>query len=243
MQHILVVDDDPTNTKLLRFLLMDEGYEVSVAHSPDEALKLAAAHAFDLMILDVMMPGMDGLELCRRIRTSSSTPIIFISAKGEVKDKVLGLKAGGDDYIGKPFDPNEVLARTWAALRRSNRLASTASTLKTADLVLDPVENNVRLVRTGKTVSLTPIESKLLRCLMSNPGRSLTRDALVIKVWGYGYESESNQLDVYMRRLRGKIEENPAQPQLLLTIRGAGYKYQPSEIRAKMPADRLPPDA
>lgn len=229
MHHILVVDDDTTNTKLLKFLLSDEGYDVTVAHSPADALAVLGAHVYDLIILDIMMPGMDGLELCRRIRMTSTTPIIFISARGEVKDKVTGLKAGGDDYISKPFDPSELLARTWAALRRTGQLANSESNLRTADLILDPVDNKVTLMHTGKTVSLTPIEARLLRCLVSNPGRSLTRDTLVIKVWGYEYEGESNQLDVYIKRLRGKIEANPSQPQLLLTIRGVGYKFQPSD--------------
>lgn len=232
MHHILVVDDDPTNTKLLKFLLSDEGYEVTAVHSPHEALAMLATNVYDLLILDIMMPDMDGLELCRRIRMTSTTPIIFISARGEVKDKVTGLKAGGDDYISKPFDPNELLARTWAALRRTGQLANSESSLRTSDLILDPVDNKVTLVRNGKTIGLTPIEAKLLRCLVSNPGRSLTRDTLVIKVWGYEYEGESNQLDVYIKRLRSKIEANPSQPQLLLTIRGVGYKFQPSDMRA-----------
>ena len=231
MHHILVVDDDPTNTKLLKFLLSDEGYEVTAVHSPHEALSRLSDNVYDLIFLDIMMPGMDGLELCKRIRTTSTTPIIFISARGEVKDKVTGLKAGGDDYISKPFDPNELLARTWAALRRLGPIY-TESSLKTPDLVLDPVDNRVALTRTGKTVALTPIETRLLRCLVSNPGRSLTRDTLVIKVWGYEYEGESNQLDVYIKRLRSKIEEDPSHPKLLLTIRGVGYKYQPSNGHA-----------
>jgi two-component system response regulator MtrA len=175
-----------------------------------------------------MMPGMDGLELCQRIRTTSATPILFLSARSAVADKVAGLQAGGDDYLGKPFDPNELLARTWAALRRAGQFAPSEAQLKTPDLVLDAVENQVTLVRSGKAVGLTPIEARLLRCLVSHPGRSLTRDTLVIKVWGYDYDGESNHLDVYIRRLRSKIEVDPSQPTLLLTIRGVGYKYQPS---------------
>lgn len=230
MHRILVIDDDTTNTKLLNFLLTDEGYEVVTAHSAVEALSRLSDEMYDLIILDIMMPEMDGLELCSRIRTTSTTPIIFISARTEVKDKVAALRIGGDDYISKPFDPNEVLARVWAALRRTRQLANSESTLKTTDLVLDAVDNKVMLVRTGKTVSLTPIEARLLRCLVANPGRSLTRDTLVVKVWGYDFDGESNQLDVYMKRLRNKIEENPAHPKLLLTIRGVGYKYQPSTM-------------
>jgi DNA-binding response OmpR family regulator len=241
MHQILVVDDDLTNTKLLKFLLTDEGYEVTALQSPTEALEVFNKDTFDLVLLDIMMPGMDGLELCRRIRTTSQAPIIFISALNEVKDKVKGLKEGADDYISKPFEPNEVLARVWTALRRSRQLANSESSLRTSDLVLDAINNVVTLNRTGKSVNLTPIESRLLRVLVSNPGRSLTRDTLVVKVWGYEYEGESNQLDVYIKRLRSKIEENAANPQLLLTIRGVGYKYQPShEPRAK--AGRLVPE-
>jgi two-component system response regulator RegX3 len=231
MQRILVVDDEPTNTKLLKFLLSDEGYEVMTAASADEALDVLNRDDFDLLLLDIMMPGMDGLELCRQIRLRSQTPIIFVTSRGEVKDKVIGLRAGGDDYISKPFDPNEVLARTWAVLRRNGQYANSESSLKTADLTLDPVDNKVMLARDGKTISLTPIEARLLRCLISNPGRTLTRDTLVIKVWGYENEAESNQLDVYIKRLRGKIEENAREPKLLLTLRGVGYKYQPSDSR------------
>ena len=231
MHHILVVDDDHTNTKLLKFLLTDEGYEVTTAQSAAEALDSMNTNVYDLILLDIMMPGMDGLELCRQIQMTSRIPIIFITARGEVKDRVIGLRAGGDDYISKPFDPNEVLARTWAALRRNRQLANSESSLKTADLMLDPVDNKVVLARNGKTISLTPIEARLLRSLLSNPGRTLTRNTLVIKVWGYDYEGESNQLDVYMKRLRTKIEEDPSDPKLLVTLRGVGYKYQPTDAR------------
>ncbi len=230
MHRILVVDDDPINTKLLKFLLSDEGYEVTVIHSPTEALTAVEQHDYDLVFLDVMMPEMDGLELCRRIRAVSTTPIIFVSARGEINDKVIGLKAGAIDYISKPYDPNELLAHTWAALSNRHQFVPTESSLKTADLILNPVDNKVTLARTGKTVSLTPIEARLLRVLLSNPGRTLTRDTLVIKVWGYEYEGESNQLDVYIKRLRSKIEENPSEPQLLRTMRGVGYKFQPSDL-------------
>jgi DNA-binding response OmpR family regulator len=228
MHHILVVEDDQTNAKLLKFLLTDDGYDVTVLHSPSAALSAIHSETFDLVILDVMMPEMDGLELCRRIRVTAQTPIIFISARGEVQDKVQALQIGGDDYITKPFDPSEVLARTWAALRRNQQLANSESSLRTPDLVLDAIENRVTLVRNGQVVNLTPIEMRLLRCLIGNPGRSLTRDMLLIKVWGYDFGGESNQLDVYMKRLRSKIEEDPRKPSLLLTVRGVGYKYQPS---------------
>ncbi len=242
MHHILVVDDDATNTKLLKFLLTDEGYEVTTVHSPGDALRIVEASVFDLIILDIMMPGMDGIEVCRRIRSMSTTPIIFLSALVGIQDKVAGLMAGGDDYIGKPFDPNELLARTWAALRRSGPITAGESAVRTEDLVLDPVDNKVTLARSGKTVGLTPIEARLLRCLAANPGRTLTRDTLVVKVWGHEYEGESNQLDVYMKRLRSKIEEDPSQPQLLLTVRGVGYKYQPGGGARLASSDGAGPD-
>jgi DNA-binding response OmpR family regulator len=235
MHHILVVDDDRTITKLLNFLLTDEGYKVSIANGPNNALALLEKETYDLIILDIMMPGIDGLELGRRIRETSTTPIIFVSALGEVKDRITGLKAGGDDYITKPFDPSEMLARTWAVLRRNGQLANSESSLKTPDFNLNPIDNEVTLVRSGKTVSLTPIEARLLRVLASNPGRTLTRDMIIVKVWGYEYEGESNQLDVYIKRLRSKIEENASDPKLLVTMRGVGYRYQPSVSRATPP--------
>jgi two-component system response regulator RegX3 len=232
MHHILVVDDDPTNTKLLKFLLTDEGYEVTTALSATEALRCMETNGYDMILLDIMMPEMDGLELCQQIRTTSHTPIIFITALGETQDKIAGLRAGGDDYISKPYDPSEVVARVWAVLRRSGPVANSESSLKTADFTLDPVDNKVTLARNGKTVSLTPIEARLLRFLVSNPGRSQTRNTLLIKVWGYSYEGESNILDVYIKRLRRKIEDDPRNPTLLLTLRGVGYKYQPADARA-----------
>lgn len=228
MHRILVVDADPTNAKLLRFLLTDEGYEVVTAKTPTEALANIDQEPVNLIILDTALPEMDGLQLCCEIRLRHTMPIMFVSAQGEVKDKVTALRAGADDYVVKPFDPNEVLARTWALLRRGSRLANSEANQKTADFLLDLANNKVTLRRTGKVLTLTPIETRLLHFLMSHPGRTLTRDAMVIKVWGHAYESSSNQIDVYMSRLRNKIEEKAGTPRLLSTVRGIGYKYQPS---------------
>ena len=226
--HILVVDGDSTNAKLLKFLLEDEGYKVTMTHSASEALDFLESYQHELVTLDTDLPGADGLELCRRIRARSSVPIIFVASRGAVEDRVAGLKAGADDYVPKPFEPGEVLARVWALLRRVRQSSTTESVLRTSDLTLFPFESKVTLARNGKTVDLTPVEMRLLRFLVSNAGRSLTRDALVIKVWGYEYESSSNQLDVYISRLRTKIEPDPSTPRLILTVRGVGYKYQPS---------------
>jgi DNA-binding response OmpR family regulator len=228
MQRILVVDDDPTNAKLLKFLLEDEGYHVKTTASPSESLAELDDEQVDLILLDVMLPEMSGLELCRRIRERQTTPIMILSALGAIKDKVAGLLAGADDYLAKPYDFSELLARAWALLRRSAQLANSQSNLRNADLVLDPSTNKVTLLRTGETLALTPLETRLLRVLMSQPGRTLTRDALVIKVWGYEYDTKSNQLDVYISRLRTKLEEDPREPKLIQTVRAIGYRFQPS---------------
>ncbi len=231
MQHILVVDDDVSNAKLLRFVLEDEGYKVTTTASPTQALEYLEQNQYDLIVLDIVMPEMNGLELCRRIRTQSNTPILFLSGLNQTTDKVTGLKIGADDYLTKPYDANEVLARTWALLRRSAKVANSDVSLKNGDLELNLPDNQVTLARTGTTIRLTPIETRLLRFLVSNAGRSLARDALVIKVWGYDYDSQSNQLDVYISRLRNKIEEDPSDPQLIQTVRGLGYRFQPSATR------------
>jgi DNA-binding response OmpR family regulator len=220
---IVVVSDDTTNVKLLTSLLVDAGYEVEGVYSSPEALEALRGDAYDLIFLDVVMPEMDGLELCRRIRVTSQTPIIFISARSETEDKVAALKAGGDDYISKPFNPNELLARTRAALLRARYYT-------TPDLILDSVDNKVTLVRNNSTVHLKRVEARLLRVLIENSGRTLTRDTLVRGTWSYDTDEEPNHpyLEVCIRRLRSKIEEDPNRPKLLLTIRGVGYKYEPS---------------
>ncbi len=237
MQHILVVDDDISNAKLLRFVLEDEGYKVTTTTSPTQALEYIEQNQYDLIVLDIVMPEMNGLELCRRIRTDSNTPILFLSGLNETTDKITGLKIGADDYLTKPYDANEVLARTWALLRRSAKVANSDVSLKNGDLELNLTDNQVTLARTGTTIRLTPSETRLLRFLVSNAGRSLSRDTLVIKVWGYDYDPQSNQLDVYISRLRNKIEEDPSDPQLIQTVRGLGYRFQPSAHRGTPAAE------
>jgi DNA-binding response OmpR family regulator len=228
MHHILVVDDDPINAKMLKFLLQDEGYAVTTTASPRQALEKIDKEHVDLVVLDVILQEMSGLELCRLIRERINAPIIFLSALDTVKDKINGLEAGGDDYVVKPYEPAEFIARIWALLRRSTQLANCQSNLRNADLELDPTTNQVTLMRTGETVRLTPVETLLLRVLISQPGRTLTRDALVIKVWGYQYDTRSNQLPVYISRLRTKLEVDPSKPRLIKTLRAIGYRFQPS---------------
>jgi two-component system, OmpR family, response regulator MtrA len=229
MPHTLVVEEDAANARLLQILLENDGYEVTTIQSPHEALALLAEHPYDIVTLDVDLSGIGGLELCRRIRSNSSIPIIFIAARADVEHKVAGLKAGADDYVAKPFEPGEVLARIWRLLHRAQHRATGAHViLRTPDLMLDPLDAKVTLMRTGTRVDLTPIELRLLRHLMSNSGQSITRAALTVEVWGYEYESSSNQLDMYISRLRKKIECDPADPRLLVTVRGDGYRLQSS---------------
>jgi DNA-binding response OmpR family regulator len=225
--RILVVDDDPPSVKMISFLLREEGYDVISADNGVAALELIDRETPDLVVLDVMMPHLDGYEVCRRIRQKVDVPIIFLSAKGETMDKVTGLQLGGDDYLAKPFEPAELLARVKAVLRRAEAFAGKdiKSQLTVGNLTLDPVTNRAVFVG-GRTVDLTPIEFRLLYCLMRNSGRILSHDLLMSAVWGYDYEGYSNQIAVYVRRLRMKIEENPDNPKLLTTVRGLGYKFE-----------------
>jgi DNA-binding response OmpR family regulator len=227
--RILVVDDDPPSVKMISFLLREEGYEVASADNGLAALEWIDRESPDLVILDVMMPNLDGFEVCRRIRQKQDVPIIFLSAKGETADKVTGLELGGDDYLAKPFEPAELLARVKAVTRRAEALAGedTQSLLTVGDLTLDPL-NNQAIFADGRTMNLTPIEFRLLHCLMRNAGRILSHDLLMSTVWGYDYEGYSNQIAVYVRRLRMKIEEDPDHPKLLTTARGLGYKFERS---------------
>lgn len=225
--RVLVVDDDPPSVKMIAFLLREEGYTVDTADNGRAALEIIERNPPDLVILDVMMPHVDGLEVTRRVRQRLDTPIIILSAKGETADKVLGLETGADDYLAKPFEPSELLARVKAVMRRTEIFPpeNTTGRLTLGGLSLDPIGNLV-IFSDGRRVELTPIEFKLLHCLMRNAGRVLSHDALLNAVWGYDYEGYSNQVAVYIRRLRTKLEKDPANPEYLITVRGAGYKFQ-----------------
>lgn len=228
MHRILCVEDDPITIKLIVYLLAGEGYEVTLAPSAAEARAALGRQVYDLILLDVMLPDMDNLDLCREIQATYATPIILMSMRVMVDDVVAGLQVGADDYIRKPFDPSEFLARIRAALRRKSGLVVHASRLETADLVLDIVNNMVTLPRSSKTISLTPTEARLLLCLLSHPGRVVSRETLMMYAWGYPYQNGSNQVEICIKRLRAKIEEEPSAPQYLLTVRGVGYQFQPS---------------
>lgn len=224
--RVLVVDDDRPSLKMTAFLLREEGYTVFTTDNGQDALRLIEEKTPDVLILDVMMPGMDGLEVTRRLRRTTNLPIIILSAKGETSDRVYGLDLGADDYLAKPFEPAELLARVRAVLRRAEAFTfgEPQNQLSVGNFRLDPV-NNFVVLPTGRTVELTPIEFRLLHTLARNNGRVLTHEQLLSTVWGYDYEGYSNQVAVYIRRLRTKIEPNPDQAKYLLTARGIGYRF------------------
>ena len=220
--HILVIDDDEKITSLLLRSLAFEGYSVDTANRGEEGLKKILEHEPDLIILDVMMPQMDGWEVCRRIREGGSqVPILLLTARDEVQDRVKGLDLGADDYLIKPFALEELLARVRALLRRKTESGAEVSRrLQFADLVMDLDSREV--YRAGRPIELTAKEFELLQLFMLNPKRVLSRDVIMDKIWGYDYSGESNVLEVYIAMLRQKTEEQ-GEPRLIQTVRGAGY--------------------
>ncbi|SFT00625.1 response regulator transcription factor [Paenibacillus sp. BC26] len=220
--HILVVDDDDKITSLLRRSLAFEGYEVATANNGHEGLKQMLVNDPDLLILDVMMPQLDGWEVCRRVREGgSAVPIMMLTAKDDITDRVRGLDLGADDYLVKPFALEELLARVRALLRRkSDKLEENSSSLQFEDLTLDL--DSREAIRAGRRIDLTAKEFDLLQLLMQNPRRVLTRDAIMDKIWGFDYSGESNVLEVYIAMLRQKTEDGKS-PRLIQTVRGTGY--------------------
>ena len=222
--QVLVVDDDPRITSLLRRALRFAGHTVQVARDGLEGLALAEAAAPDLVILDVMLPGLDGLGVCRRLRGMADTPILMLTARDDVPDRVLGLDAGADDYLVKPFALEELLARVRALLRRAGGTSEEEddgpTSLCFADLTLDTCTRCI--ARGGRTTSLSTTEFKLLRLFLHHPHHVLTRERLIEGVWGIDFPGESNVLEVYVRYLRLKLEQD-ALPRLIHTVRGAGY--------------------
>jgi DNA-binding response OmpR family regulator len=225
--QILVADDDINNVKLAAFLLEEAGYRVVKAHDGQKVLALIDEHQPDLVLLDVSMPGMNGFEVCQQIRRASDVPIIFLTAHSQLSDRIKGLQIGGDDYLIKPFEPSELLARIEAVLRRSNSESlAPSSRISQGDLTLDPVEHKV-IFTDGRVISLTPLEFRLLYYLMKNAGRILNSSQILSKVWGYDFEGESNLVAVYVRRLRTKVEREPEHPRHIITMRNLGYKFEP----------------
>ncbi|GIW03164.1 response regulator transcription factor [Roseiflexus sp.] len=223
--EILVADDDLASVKLTSFLLEDAGYRVIKAYDAAGVLQAIEQRTPDLVLLDVGMPKVSGFDICRQIRRMSDVPIIFVTGSGQLQDRVTGLQIGGDDYLVKPFEPAELLARVEAVLRRRNSdMVNPVTRISQGPLTLDPIEHTV-LFEDGRHVVLTPIEFRLLYYLMQNSGRVLSPDQILNKVWGYDYEGESNLVAVYVRRLRAKIEPDGESPRHIITVRNLGYKF------------------
>ena len=220
--RILLVEDDPSIREITAIGLRNAGFEVETAADGQAGLDRFRSGAFDLVLLDVMLPRLDGLEVCRAIRRSSTVPVVMLTARADTIDVVVGLEAGADDYVKKPFEVPELVARVRAAIRRAGRESGDPDVLRLGTLEIDLAGRTVR--RDGADVALTRTEFDLLVELARNAGRVLTRDVLLDRIWGYDYLGDSRLVDVAIQRLRAKVEADPAAPELVLTVRGAGYK-------------------
>jgi len=222
---VLVVDDERTLVKALKFNLEKEGFRVEEAYNGEEALRKVAEVEPDIIVLDLMLPGLDGFEVCRQVRKKLDTPIIMLTARGDDIDKVLGLELGADDYLTKPFNPRELVARIKAILRRSvNREEGVKKLIEIGGLQIDLLQHRVRL--NDEEIELTSKEFALLSFLASNAGRVYSREQLLEQVWGYNYYGDARTVDVHIRHLREKIEKDPGNPELIITVWGTGYKFR-----------------
>jgi len=223
MKSILIVEDDTTLRETLALNLSEEGYNVLVAEDGEEGLEKARADQPDLVLLDVMLPRLDGLTVCRMLRKNNDVPIILLTARGTETDKIVGLEMGADDYIVKPFSLGELLARIRAALRRGEA-AGADPELSAGDIILNLLAR--RAYRHGEEIQLSPREFDLLATLMHNKNAALTRDLLLARVWGDDYVGDTRTVDVHIRWLRQKIEDDPSNPERILTVRGVGYRFE-----------------
>lgn len=226
MSKILVVEDEESFRDALAFVLSKEGFEVKLVQDGQAALEAYEKEGADLILLDLMLPGVSGLEVCKSIRAKSNVPIIMVTAKNEEVDKVIGLELGADDYVTKPFSSRELVARIRAVLRRGSdtEVTSDYGILEVGPVRIDVDRHSVSV--RGEAVSLPLKEFDLLELLVRNSGRVLTRGQLIDRVWGNNYVGDTKTLDVHIKRLRAKIEKDPAEPQHLLTVRGLGYKFE-----------------
>ena len=218
--RILVVDDDPALAEMLTIVLKGEGYVVGVCSDGGAALAAFRDFEPDAVLLDVMLPGKDGIEVCEQIRAEADTPVIMLTARTDTTDVVRGLEAGADDYVVKPFKPKELIARLRAQMRPAVKVAPEVITLR--DLQIDYSGHSV--TRSGEPISLTPLEFELLACLARKPWQVFTRDMLLRDVWGYQHAADTRLVNVHVQRLRGKIEVDPDDPKYVITVRGVGYR-------------------
>ncbi len=221
--RILVVDDDAALAEMLTIVLHGEGMDAAVVGDGTRALTAVREFKPDLVLLDLMLPGMNGIDVCRAIRAESGVPIVMLTAKTDTVDVVLGLESGADDYVVKPFKPKELIARLRARLRRTDDVP--AELLEIADVSIDVPAHQV--TRNGAQISLTPLEFDLLVALARKPRQVFTRDVLLEQVWGYRHAADTRLVNVHVQRLRAKIERDPEHPEVVLTVRGVGYKAGP----------------
>lgn len=222
--RVLVVDDDAALSEMLGIVLRGEGFEPVFCADGAEALSAFRDAQPDLVLLDLMLPGRDGVDVCRAIRAESGTPIVMLTAKSDTVDVVVGLESGADDYVIKPFKPKELIARIRARIRRQDE--PTTQALAIGDLHIDIVGHVVR--RGDEVLSLTPLEFDLLVCLARKPGQVFTREVLLQEVWGYRHSADTRLVNVHVQRLRAKVERDPERPEIVLTVRGVGYKAGPA---------------
>jgi DNA-binding response OmpR family regulator len=222
--RILAVEDDERIRTAVKLALEDEGWTVAEAATGEDALAHFQQEPADVVLIDIMLPGIDGFEVCRSIRRTSDVPIVMVTARADTHDVVAGLEAGADDYLTKPFAPKELSARIRALLRRARTSEVSSPHLRFGDLEIVPDEGVVR--RAGRDVHLTKTEFRVLVELAQSPGRVFSREVLLERIWGYGYFGDGRLVDVHVRRLRTKVEADPANPRHVVTVRGLGYKLQ-----------------
>jgi two-component system response regulator MtrA len=218
--RVLVVDDDASLAEMLTIVLRQEGFDARSVTRGDQAMEQFRDYRPDVVLLDLMLPGKDGIDVCKEIRAESGVPIVMLTAKGDTVDVVVGLESGADDYVVKPFKPKELIARIRARVRRLD--ANTQENLTIGDVTIDVAGHAV--ARAGEPISLTPLEFDLLVCLARKPWQVFTREVLLEQVWGYRHAADTRLVNVHVQRLRSKVEHDPENPEIVVTVRGVGYK-------------------